>query len=171
MIRLLRSAFIIGRRDFAATVFSKAFIFFLIGPLFPVLLGALFGGIGARVATQAEHSRVAVVSSGDDFARLSAAREQLGNALGGRQPVGLIHVQPSPDQEAQTRALLRSRHPPVVAVLSGGNFVVTWSSKSQDGSGWGVYAQRFDAAGVAQGGEFQVNTYITTAQALSSVAT
>ena len=50
MRRLLQSAFVIGRRDFAATVLSKAFIFFLIGPLFPLLLGGLFGSIGARVA-------------------------------------------------------------------------------------------------------------------------
>ena len=40
-----------------------------------------------------------------------------------------------------------------------GEFVITWSSYGQDGSGWGVYAQRYDAAGVPQGNEFQVNTY------------
>jgi hypothetical protein len=44
------------------------------------------------------------------------------------------------------------------ALDAGGNFVVTWASHNQDGSGWGVYAQRFDALGVAQGGEFRVNT-------------
>ena len=39
-----------------------------------------------------------------------------------------------------------------------GDFVVTWASNGQDGSGWGIYAQRFNAAGVAQGSEFKVNT-------------
>jgi ABC-2 type transport system permease protein len=63
MMRLLRSAFVVGRRDFAATVLSKTFIFFLLGPLFPLLLGGLFGTIGARVATQAEQPVVAVVST------------------------------------------------------------------------------------------------------------
>jgi hypothetical protein len=29
-----------------------------------------------------------------------------------------------------------------------GNFVVTWSSYGQDGSGSGIYAQRYNAAGV-----------------------
>ena len=43
MMRLLRSAFVIARRDFAATVLSKTFIFFLLGPLFPLLLGGVFG--------------------------------------------------------------------------------------------------------------------------------
>ena len=50
MMRFLRSAFVIARRDFAATVLSKAFIFFLLAPLFPLLMGGVFGGIGARVA-------------------------------------------------------------------------------------------------------------------------
>ena len=44
MMRFLRSAFVIARRDFAATVLSKTFIFFLLGPLFPLLLGGVFGG-------------------------------------------------------------------------------------------------------------------------------
>jgi ABC-2 type transport system permease protein len=105
MKRLLRSAFVIGRRDFGATVFSKTFIFFLIGPLFPVLLGALFGGIGARVATQADQSRIAVVASSEDFARLEAAREQLSAALGGSAPAQLFRVPPSGDPVAQAREL------------------------------------------------------------------
>jgi hypothetical protein len=47
---------------------------------------------------------------------------------------------------------------PTVAVDSAGNYVVTWSSYGEDGSGWGVYAERFNSQGVAQGGQFQVNT-------------
>jgi len=37
--RLFRSAFVIARRDFTATVMSKTFLIFLLGPLFPVLAG------------------------------------------------------------------------------------------------------------------------------------
>ena len=33
-----------------------------------------------------------------------------------------------------------------------GNFVVTWESYGQDGSGYGIYAERFDAAGNTNGG-------------------
>ena len=51
---------------------------------------------------------------------------------------------------------------PTVAMDPAGDFVVTWSSYGQDGSYWQVYAQRYNAAGVAQGGEFRVNT--TTAE-------
>jgi ABC-2 type transport system permease protein len=120
MKRMLRSALVIGRRDFAATVFSKAFIFFLIGPLFPVLLGGLFGGIGAHVATQADQSLVAVVASEEDFARLESAREQLADALAGRAPVALLRVEPSQDRPQRIEDLLGADSQPVVAVLTGG---------------------------------------------------
>ena len=106
MMRFLRSAFVIARRDFSATVLSKAFIFFLLGPLFPLLLGGVFGGIGARVASQTERPTVAVVSSQQDFERLSAARDQLGQALDAESLVMLIHYSPEPDLAAQQQRLL-----------------------------------------------------------------
>ena len=57
-----------------------------------------------------------------------------------------------------------------VAMDAAGDFVVTWSSYGQDGSSMGVYAQRYDETGVAQGAEFQVNTYTTSDQTSSAVA-
>jgi hypothetical protein len=57
-----------------------------------------------------------------------------------------------------------------VAVDGTGNFVITWSSNGQDGSGWGVYARRYNASGVAQGSGFRVNTTTTGDQMYSSVA-
>ena len=47
---------------------------------------------------------------------------------------------------------------PTVTGLADGGFVVTWESEFQDGSGFGVYGQRFDAQGSAIGQEFQVNS-------------
>ena len=47
---------------------------------------------------------------------------------------------------------------PAVIGLAGGGFVVVWTDDTQDGSGGGVYAQRYDVNGVAVGGEFRVNT-------------
>ncbi len=38
------------------------------------------------------------------------------------------------------------------------------------GRGYGIYAQRFDAAGVAQGGEFRVNTVTLSTQTNPAVA-
>lgn len=57
-----------------------------------------------------------------------------------------------------------------IAMDAAGDYVVTWSSEGQDGSGWGVYAQRYDSAGVAQGGEFQVNTTTANHQEFSTAA-
>ena len=42
-----------------------------------------------------------------------------------------------------------------------GDFVVTWTGKYQDGNGKGVYARRYNAAGVAKAGERVVNTKTT----------
>ncbi len=46
---------------------------------------------------------------------------------------------------------------PTVASLANGGFVVAWQSTGQDGSGAGIYAQRYDAFGNAVGTEFRVN--------------
>ncbi|MFA6133899.1 MAG: CARDB domain-containing protein [Phycisphaerae bacterium] len=59
---------------------------------------------------------------------------------------------------------------PVVVMDGDGDFVVVWQSLNQDGSSWGVYGQRYDSAGVAQGGEFRANTYTSDQQAEPAVA-
>ncbi len=119
MRRMLRSAWVIARRDFTATVLSKTFIFFLLGPLFPLLLGGLFGGIGARVAARTDQPMIAVVASAAEFAPIAAAEAELAAALGQGQVVRLRRVDHHADVAAQTRRLLAG-NPPVAAVLSGG---------------------------------------------------
>jgi hypothetical protein len=65
----------------------------------------------------------------------------------------------------------RQWHPAVAADASG-DFVVAWTTQaSQDGSAEGVFAQRYDSAGEALGGEFRVNSYTTSDQRDPSVAT
>jgi len=59
---------------------------------------------------------------------------------------------------------------PAVASLRDGGFLVVWESAQQDGSKWGIYAQRYNGDGVKQGNEFQVNTYIKGSQDDASVA-
>ena len=48
-----------------------------------------------------------------------------------------------------------------VAMDQNGDFVVVWRSDQQDGNSWGIYGQRFSAAGAKLGGEFRAN--VTTA--------
>jgi len=47
---------------------------------------------------------------------------------------------------------------PDVGMAPDGRFVVVWTSADQDGSGAGVYGQRYDTSGSTMGGEFRVNT-------------
>jgi hypothetical protein len=47
--------------------------------------------------------------------------------------------------------------------------VVVWQSDGQDGSGAGVFGQRYDAAGVPLGSEFRANTYTTSDQSSPDV--
>ena len=56
-----------------------------------------------------------------------------------------------------------------ITALADGGFVVSWTSFDQDGSGLGIYAQRYNAAGVAAGAEFQVNTFSTGSQFAPSI--
>jgi hypothetical protein len=50
---------------------------------------------------------------------------------------------------------------PAVSRWAGGLFVVVWHSDGQDGSGLGVFGQRYANTGAPFGSEFRVNTYIT----------
>lgn len=58
---------------------------------------------------------------------------------------------------------------PSITTLAGGGYVITWSSY-QDGSGRGVYGQRYDSTGNTVGSEFLINTETTQNQDRSSVA-
>lgn len=59
---------------------------------------------------------------------------------------------------------------PSVAMDAAGDFVITWSAYQESGSGWSVYGQRYNSSGVAQGGEFRVNTSTTGDQLHARVA-
>jgi hypothetical protein len=59
---------------------------------------------------------------------------------------------------------------PAISFDADGSFVVAWQSNGQDGSGYGVFAQRYDASGAPLGSEFQVNTYTTNNQYAPSIA-
>ncbi len=60
-----------------------------------------------------------------------------------------------------------------VAVEANGNFVAVWqddATNNRDGSGSGIFGQRFDAAGNRLSSEFQVNSYTTGVQQYPSVS-
>ena len=57
-----------------------------------------------------------------------------------------------------------------VEALAGGGFVVTWSTLGDDGTNYNIFGQRYDAAGAADGAEFQVNTTANDDQWVSTTA-
>jgi cyclophilin family peptidyl-prolyl cis-trans isomerase len=59
---------------------------------------------------------------------------------------------------------------PDIAFDASGNLVAAWASRNQDGSDWGIYAQRYDSAGVAQGTEFVANSTTANSQMAPAVA-
>ena len=121
MMRFLRSAFVIARRDFSATVLSKAFIFFLLGAAVPVA--------ARRRVRRHRRTRRRARPSGRwsrslrpqaDFERLEAARDRLAEAVGDDTSIRLVGYPPESDFAAQQKRLLASHDPPIRAVLSGG---------------------------------------------------
>jgi hypothetical protein len=59
---------------------------------------------------------------------------------------------------------------PAVAVDAKGDFVIVWEGLGQDGSGWGIYAQRYDRHGRPRGVEFRVNAVTAGDQRSPAVA-
>lgn len=59
---------------------------------------------------------------------------------------------------------------PALAALSNGGFVVAWVSDDQDGSGLGIYGQRFLISGNRIGEEFRINTTTALDQSEPSIS-
>lgn len=59
---------------------------------------------------------------------------------------------------------------PAIASLPDGGFVITWMSQYQDGSGWGIYAQRYSADNSKYATEFRVNTVTMGDQLYPAIA-
>ena len=102
----IRAAFVIARRDYTATVFRKTFFLFLLGPLFPLLMGVGMVGIGAQVDRNAKPPPVAVVWSQQDYELLTAARQRLAPVADPIPMVELRYVKPAADLAAQRKELL-----------------------------------------------------------------
>ncbi|HET9355877.1 MAG TPA: ABC transporter permease, partial [Sphingomicrobium sp.] len=116
----LTSAFVIGRRDFTATVFSKTFLLFLLGPLIPLLFGFLFGGLGARAERNEAPPTVAVIAAPAEFALLDRARKRFEPLEEGRPLVHLRRVAPEANAPAQRDRLLAAEEEKLLGVLEGG---------------------------------------------------
>lgn len=119
MMGFFQSAFVIARRDFVATVWSRTFLFFLIGPLVIIGFSLAFGTLTSRMARADIQATVAVIAKPSDFAALSGARERLNPAFGQRSLPDLVRAEPKGDIRRQAHALLSAPGKRIIAVLSG----------------------------------------------------
>ncbi len=115
----LEAAWVIARRDFVAVLFSRAFLFFLLGPLFPVIVGGLAGSIGGQVSKQASVAEIGIAMSADDSAALLRGAETLRPQLGGAVPALAVIPEASSDPNFNARQFLESRKGSYVAIVTG----------------------------------------------------
>jgi ABC-2 type transport system permease protein len=120
MQSFFRSALVVARRDFVATVYTKSFVLFLVGPLLIIGVSILFGNLTEQMARQDTRAFVAVIADKGDFDALSAARERLLPSFREDDLPELVYAEPDYVIEGQVRDLLASRDKKILAVLTGG---------------------------------------------------
>ena len=116
---LSQAAFVVARRDFIAILFSRAFFFFLLGPLFPLAVGALAGNIGERVENGAEAAQIGIAMSGYDVDAMRLARDRLATTLGPSVPQFVVLRRLPPGTTFDPRPVLAGHKGHLGAVLTG----------------------------------------------------
>lgn len=106
----LRSVGVIARRDCVAVIFSRAFVFFLLGPLFPVVVGLFAGSVGSSVEQSLDDGVIGVAMPGHEGDRLAMARDALVDSLAGPVPVIVVLKRLAPGEHFDARAALRDHH-------------------------------------------------------------
>ncbi len=116
---IVRAAFVIARRDFTAIIFSKSFFFFLLGPLFPLIIGLAAGGLGKQVNQDIDRPVIGVALNEGEAKKLSDARSALVKSLGSRTiPELVILPEVAPDDPDIQRHLDKAKQP-LTAIVSG----------------------------------------------------
>jgi ABC-2 type transport system permease protein len=115
----LQAAWVMARRDFMTILFSRSFIFFLIGPLFPIAVIALAGGIGQRVESTAASAQIGIAMTGADIDRMVAAHDKVAGQLGQAVPEFKILRRLGPGETFDARGVLERREGNLAAVLTG----------------------------------------------------
>ena len=118
-LSMWRAAWVVARRDFTAILFSRAFIFFLLGPLFPVVVMALAGGVGAQVQSAASSADIGVVMLSEDVDAMLDAREELASRMAGVVPPMVEVASLAPGESFDARATLENSQGGLAAIVTG----------------------------------------------------
>ncbi|WP_106638580.1 ABC transporter permease [Allosphingosinicella vermicomposti] len=117
---IFRAAWVICRRDFIATVYSRTFLIFLFAPILGVGFGYLIGQMTEESDREMGRPKVAIVAPVEVTDAMAAAHAPLVEALSERALPAIEPVLPEGDAQAQARALLASPESNVSAVMTGG---------------------------------------------------
>lgn len=123
-----------------------------------VPVGAEFR-ISEDTGNSQEEIQISGLQAGGFVAVWAAASDQDGDGLGVYGQRYDADGAPIGDVFQVNTTTTSNQLEPSVTGLSDGGYVIAWSAAFQDGSGLGIYAQRFDVNGVAVGQEFQINTF------------
>lgn len=115
----LRAAMVIARRDFTAILLSRSFIFFLLGPLFPVLVGALAGGIGAKVQQSTSRPQLGIAMQAADVDAMLKARAILAPRTGHAIPEFVILKRLQAGESFDPKAALKGKGANLAAIATG----------------------------------------------------
>jgi len=118
-LSLRQAAYVIARRDFTAILFSRTFIFFLLGPLFPLIVGALAGGIGQQVAAEGGAPQIGVAMEGPRADAMLAAHAHLAPELGSALPDMIELKRLAPGESYNARRVLDERRGNLAAIVTG----------------------------------------------------
>lgn len=119
MNRLLRSAMVIARRDYVATVFSKTFLLFLLGPVIALFFAALLGMAGGSADREALRPTVTVVGVAGDIDPVKRSYNRLRKRISARGLPDLTFLSADGAPAAQAARLLAAKEKSPAAVLTG----------------------------------------------------
>ena len=117
-LSMWQAATVVARRDFTAILFSRSFIFFLLGPLFPAIIFLLAGGIGAAAAENRVPPAIAVQMVEQDALKLQVAHERAREQLGERIPA-FRFIEGEDASAEKLSAMLRDAKGEIGATLTG----------------------------------------------------
>ena len=118
-LSIFAAAYVVARRDFVAILFSRSFFFFLLGPLFPLLVGGLAGGIGQRVQQSADRPVLGMAMSPADTARMLKAQQALTDQLGPNMPELLVVKQLAPNEPFDPALAMKDNKANLAAIVTG----------------------------------------------------
>lgn len=115
----VQAALVIARRDFTAILFSRSFFFFLLGPLFPLIVGIMAGGIGQTVKNSASQPALGIAMSATDVAAMQTAHGLLAPRIGHALPEFTVLEELVPGQAFDPAAEMKRGRGNLAAILSG----------------------------------------------------